>query len=834
MKKQTQSVASLQLGANMKKILFVLIISITANLLLADTLTGQVKAAKNKVVLEGVSVFITNSNQGTITDVNGRFTFSDLNPGKYAIVFKRLDYEILEKEIDFPDQKFLNIELHRLPAKIEGMRVSSTFAVERETPVTFTNMNQNEIAAANYGQDIPMLMNELPNVYSYADAGSPMGYSYLKIRGFDQKRIGVMINGIPLNDPEDHQVYWVDMPDFAENISDIQFQRGVGSSIYGVSTFGGSLNMKTNLTSQKEGTEVFTNFGSYNTFKYGFKTTQDMMDYFKLNLRLSRITSDGYRDNSTTEQYAYFAGLSRKGERSITEFNFYGGNELTHAAWYASWEGDLEENHQHNPISYDNEIDDFSQPHIELHHSYLISEDLSAKNSLFCIKGKGYYEQFKEGRDLWEYGLADDPETLEADLTRQKWVNKNQYGWVGNLDWNHLFGKLTIGSYISLFDSEHWGEIKEIFDADTLGISYENGQKYHNYTGEKSYYTFYANEIFKPTKNISILANLHYQMIDYKFQQNKSGNFAGEYLNSYEVDYSFFNPRFGVNYNLNEAMNVYANLSFAHREPTDGELFDTWDGPDDLGVAPLFAEADTIYVDGQIDHVEWSNPYVQEEKLMDAEFGCGYDAGNWKAKANLFWMNFQDEIVDYGTVNDDGSPIRGNADETVHRGIELEVDGELLANLFMNGSFSYNDNYFEKFIMKDWDENWNVIDVDYSGNAIAGFPDILASLKLAYKWNSLLTSIQIQHVGQQYLDNTENVDRIVEAYQLLNFGLSYKFANLFEKSDISVNLKVNNLLYKEYETSGYYDPWGGPDWSGANYYFPAAGRNLIAGVRVRF
>jgi len=832
----------------MKKIMLLFLALISGSLLIADTLVGEVMDAESKTKLAGVSVFIQNSNKGSSTDESGKFTISDLDPGLYTLVFKRQDYRIFEKEINFPEQRILNIGLEKKPTEIEGMTVSSTRAKERETPVTFTNMNKEMIDEANYGQDIPMLMNELPNVLSYADAGNGFGYSYLKIRGFDQKRIGVMINGIPLNDPEDHQVYWVDMPDFAESISDIQFQRGVGSSIYGVSTFGGSLNMQTNTVGMPEGTEVFANYGSYETIKYGFKSNYEIMNNIKLNLRLSRITSDGYRDNSATEQWSYFTGLSHLGERSITEINFYGGNELTHAAWDASWEDDLQENHQHNPYSYENEIDDFDQPHLELHHKFMLSETMNLNNSLFYIKGKGYYEQYKDGRDLWEYGLADDLYTIEADLIRQKWVDKNQYGWVGNLTWQHKLGELTLGSYISLFDSEHWGEVEEVIGADTLGIIYEKDQEYHNYTGDKTYFTFYVNELFKPTAKLSLMANLFVQMIDYEFEQHESGNFTGEYLNSYKVDYDFFNPRFGVNYNFNENLNMYANLSFARREPTDGELYDLWDGPDDLGIAPLFAESDTIYVNGEIDHIEWSDPYVKEEKLIDYELGLGYDAAIWKIKTNLFWMNFNDEIVGYGGADDEGTPIRGNADETVHRGVELSLKTQLPYNLLFSGSFSYNDNYFSNDLIIQQpiydDESWVIVDyksINVKDNKIGGFPDILASTKLAYRLNDLLTSIQAQHVGKQYLDNTENEDRIVEAYQLVNLGISYKFVNLFNITDLELNLKVNNLLDKKYETSGYYEGyeyynsasdsyyhWGG------NKFWPVAGRNFVAGLRLGF
>ncbi|MCK4654725.1 MAG: TonB-dependent receptor, partial [Candidatus Cloacimonetes bacterium] len=548
----------------------------------------------------------------------------------------------------------------------------------------------------------------------------------------------------------------------------------------------------------------------------------------------SCVNSDGYRDNSATEQWAYYANLSRIGNRSITELNIYGGNELTHAAWEASWEGYLEENHQHNPYTYDNYVDDFSQPHFELHHSYFINEISDIKNSFFYIRGKGFYEQYKYDRNLWEHGLVAEDNDEEADLIRQKWVTKNHYGWVSQYNLHHKLGSLTLGSYLSLFDSDHWGEIKEVISTDTLSISYEEGQKYYSYTGDKQYITFYVNELFKPINSLSLMANLYFQHINYKFDQHKAGNFEGVFLNSYEVDYNFFNPRFGVNYNLNENFNFYGNVSFAQREPADDELYDTWEGPDDLDVPPLFAEADTVYSNGDIIKVEWDDPYVKEEKLVDYELGIGYISGLWDIRANLFWMNFKDEIIPYGGVNDEGSPIRGNADETVHRGVELSLKTQLPYNLLFSGSFSYNDNYFKKFIMYDWDENWEVIEVDYKDKKIAGFPDILANAKLSYKIEPLLISAQIQHVGKQYLDNTENEDRTIEPFQVVNAFVIYKFTKLFGKSDIELTFRVNNLLDEEYETAGYYDSWGSVYGPAGNYYWSAAGRNFMAGIRVGF
>lgn len=813
----------------MKKLLLISAILLTVGFLQSETLVGQIRQEQSEKLLSDVTVYIPVLNRGTISDNNGRFVFQDLPAGKYLIRFSRLGFQTLELEIEFPKENFLNIYLRLQPQAIEGLKVSSNIAVQRKTPVTFSNLEKDAILAESFGQDLPMLISEMPNVFSYADAGNPLGYSYLKIRGFDQKRIGVMINGIPLNDPEDHQVYWIDMPDFAESTSEIQFQRGVGNSQYGVSSFGGSLNLETNHLLTPIGSELFTNFGSYNTIRYGLKTTQNFLDYIKFNLRLSGLQSDGYRQNSATEQWSYFLNLSRMGERHITELNLYGGKEITHAAWYASSAADLSQNHQHNPISYDNEIDQFSQPHTELHHQYIINDSWLLKNTLFYISGEGFYEQLKTNRDLWDYGLAEEADAVFSDLIRQKWVKKNHLGWIGNLNWKHLGGDLTIGSYVSYFDSDHWGEIKDVLEADSLNLNFSPGWHYYRYLGEKKYISFYLNELYQPFPDLFVMLNLYYQNIRYDFAQKSAGNFAGEYLHSYDVDYNFFNPRFGINFNLNEAMNIYANVSMAQREPADDELFDIWDGPDDLGANPLFACADTVYVNDQIDHIKWSDPYIKPEKLLNYEIGFGYDAGNWKVKTNFFWMDFQNEIVGYGGVDDDGNPIRGNAEKTIHRGVEFEAEKVLPKNFFWRGNVSYNDNYFHKFVMKDWDDNWNVIEVDYSGNKIGGFPDVLASTTLGYYQQKFQSNLQIQHVGKQYLDNSEDENRTVKPFQLLNLNIAYELSDLIGSADISLIFKVNNLLDKKYETAGYYD-----SWEEEKYYFPGAGRNFVAAARVKF
>jgi iron complex outermembrane recepter protein len=812
----------------LKRFIFSLIIFISVCSLFAEDLKGKVYDINSTEPILSVAVTIAELNWISYTDEAGRFIIKDLEAGTYSLKISRIGYGEFYTTIIFPECGELLIGIERRTHEIEGYSVSSHRIIERETPVTFSSINSEQLNEANFGQDLPMLINDMTNVYSYSDAGNGYGYSYMKVRGFDQKRIGVMVNGIPLNDPEDHQVYWVDLPDIAESVEEIQFQRGVGSTIYGVSSFGGSLNLDTNNLAKDNEFEVYTALGSYNTYKAGAKFARIISEKYRMNFRISHIKSDGYRHNTASEMSSFYAGFARVGERSVTELNIYGGKELVHAGWYASWEEDLKKDHQHNPIEYDNEIDDFLQPHFELHHNYMINSRMNIQNSLFYIMGDGFYEQFKEGRDLWEYGLASEPDTQESDLIRKKMVLKHQYGWIGQFRRRQNNGELILGAYLSLFNSDHNGEVKELLGTEIEG--FKKGFEYYRYEGNRKNLVLFLNKTAKPVEALSIMFNLHYQHLNVEFDQREAGNFTGAYLNSYKVTYNFFNPRIGANYNFNRNLNVYANVSRSHREPTDGELYDTWDGPDDLNVQPLFAEADTVYdQSGEIARIKWENPFVKEEKLIDYELGMGFSNHKLNAKFNVFWMDFENEIVAFGDVDDDGSPIRGNADRTVHRGIELSAEYTITDQFTFSGNFSYNDNYFKEFKQYDYD---NVM--DYSGNKIAGFPDIVSSSKLTYTLTEWKIFAQMQYIGKQYLDNTENDDRIIEPFDLMNLGINYKMKNLLNLADVVVNFQINNILDKKYETAGYYDPWGGDDWSGANYYFPGAERNFMLGIRAEF
>ena len=812
----------------MKRLVAIFIIYSITLYLQGATLQGFISDGKTGNPINGAELKLEPTGSKTITHDDGSFTLESLKQGTYTISISKTGYTMLIMELDVFKDQVLHLKMQ--PAIFsESITVTATRAMERSTPVVFSDVSAQTIRDEHTVEDIPMLLMGQPNVYSYSDDGSGIGYSYLKIRGFDQTRIGVMINGVPLNDPEDHQVYWVDMPDFAESIDSIQIQRGVGSSLYGVDTFGGSVNLLTTQDSTTESYEASGYAGSYNTWKAGFKGEMPLNDgSTHISFRASTLSSDGYRENSGGEQWSGYFSISHYGNRSVTRLITYTGNELTHAAWEASSESDLKENHRHNPISYANTIDNFTQPHYELHHTFLFSENVHWKNTLFAIKGKGYYEQYKYGRDMWEYGLWEQTDNApESDIIRQKWVRKTQYGLISELGIDHGNGDLTMGGYVSIYNSHHWGELDDLIDLDLP--SYTPGFIYHKYFSDKDSITLYLNELYKVSDAVTLMANLHYQQIEYSLDQQAVGNFEGENLHSLSVDYSFLNPRIGVNVNLSESMNAFINISVSNREPADSQLFDTWMGPDDLGVAPLFNTSTPEMQDGVLVRTHWRDPQVESEELIDYEFGFIQMNEQMTLKANLFWMDFRNEIVPYGQVNDDGFPVRGNAEKTVHRGLELSGSFSLTPKLNLDTNLSFNDNYYRTFLYKEFDwETGAVIEQDYSGNTISGFPDLIANTTLAYRSKSLTTSIRWQHFGQQYLDNTEDDERVIPSYNLVNAWLRYKLPWTGRFNDVELSLKANNILNKKAYSAGYYDAW-----AGENYYWPSAGFNIQFGVRVK-
>jgi iron complex outermembrane receptor protein len=816
-------------------------------------ITGRIIDGESGKSLAGANMLIEDLKRTTVTDSTGSFQFTSLSPGIYTISASFIGYRVEKMRVNLLTAREIEVTLALSPLILQGQSVvvTATRALEGETPVTFSNLSAQRIEQDHTVADIPMLLAQLPNTYAYSLSGDELGYTFLKIRGFDQKRIGVMINDIPLNDPEDQQVYWVDLPDLAESTEDIQVQRGVGSSIYGPSTFGGSVNLRTDIFAAQREIKINMGGGSYNTRKLMTEYKSGLLqNTYAMYGRFSRILSDGYRRNSASDLTAYFLGFERYDLNMVTRLNIFNGYERTHPDWDGIPQDVLTVDRRYKKEMYKNAVDDFSQPQFQFINNWQIYPSLNLNNTFYYVRGQGYYEDLKEQKALTDYGMnefeTNDPALFGADslhyyatatdstlyrnpdgkyrvtrtdLVRQKWVKKNQYGWIGKLSYDSGKGIMTLGTSIYLFDSDHYGKV---IWAENMPAVYSADRKYYGYNGNKSNFSIYLNYIYQMMKHTNVLTNLLYEHKRYSFVQNGEGLFSGDKLNRYEVKYNFFNPRIGLNYDLSPDWHIYGNLSVSHREPSDDDLFDEFTGPDDLGAVPLFKRADTVYTRGKVKYVKWSDPLVYPELLLDYEAGLSYQLPDWEFKMNFYYMDFRNEIVPQGTVDKDGMPVKGNADQTVHTGVEVTVKGQLLPFLAVDGNLAYSKNYFKKYLERvvlDW--NIPLVDKqDLSGNPIAGFPNLITNFRLALNWNDLSTYLLFRHIGKQYLDNSGDENRIIDPFNRVDLMVEYHMHNILYLPEVRMQFKINNLLDEIYETAGYYDPW-----SQAAFYYPAAPRN---------
>jgi len=706
-----------------------------------------------------------------------------------------------------------------------------------------TNITAAELKFREPDLPIPMLLQDVPGVFSYSDAGSGLGYTYLKIRGFDQRRVGVLINGIPFNDPEDHQLWWVNMPDFAASLEDVQVQRGVTNSMGGLSAMGGTVNLETSrMRDQQSGRVTFAG-GSYGFNQQALTYhTGDLKGGFRSMARLSRQNSDGYRQRSAVDQWGVFWSGLWESDRSTLQMNIYTGRELTHHAWDSSPASELAKDRTHNPEAYHNAVDNFRQPHYELHHSYYLNDALTFKNSVYYVKGEGYYENFKDEERAGDYGLdlflGLDPDD-EVDLVRQKWVRKEQVGWAPRMKYDHGNSRLVVGGDLYNFHSNHWGDVLGV-EGFTPWDFTDGDFKYHHYTGEKDAFSVYVNEMFRPTESLTLMADLQFQHKRYDMMQEEAGNFVGDLRNAYQVTYDFFNPKGAIHYQFpgevaGGRVASYASVGVSQREPADNDLFDTWQGADDLGVTPLFGRSEEVRnpSTGQVEYVRWFDPLVKEEKVVDYEAGVSVSGQRVSFTLGGYWMDFTDEIVPYGGVDEDGYGIRGNAGKTLHRGLELGLRAKVATqhDLIIAASRSWDE--FDEFIFTDYDGT----QTDYSNNPIALFPEHL----LSAAWRSRLTNsfvarMRVRNVGRQYLDNTGNESRSIEPWTTVDLSLWFDLGatGLNWLDGATAYLHLRNLGDVEYETTGYYNPWGGADYSGENHYTPGAGRNFALGVNYDF
>ena len=672
--------------------------------------------------------------------------------------------------------------------------IVSSIRVKQNAPIAFANVSKDELGKKNLGQDLPILLNSLISVVTTSDAGAGVGYTGIRIRGINAQSTNITINGIPYNDAESLGTFWVDLPDFASSVENLQVQRGVGTSTNGSSAFGASINILTDLISKTPYFENSSSIGSYNTLKNTFKfSTGILNDYFEFSGRLSKIDSDGYIDRSSSDLKSYFLQVNYKKENTLIKALSFGGHEITYQAWNGIDVESLESDRTYNPSGmyidqsgniqfYDNEVDNYKQDHYQLHWSQIINSKLTSNLSFNLTNGLGYYEQYKENGD--------------QDYITRKWLD-NQF-IVGNYSLNYQSNKLNMnfGSSYSEYDGDHFGKV--IWAQNTAGIEVDD--RFYDGNGIKKDFSNYVKTTYQLNSKLSFYGDIQLRNVNYK----TSGNTSDITNFSINKKYNFFNPKGGLNYLFNNYNNVYFSFARSNREPTRSDYE--------------------------------SNPNIRSEQLNDFEFGWSLTKKKFNVTTNFYMMQYKDQLVLTGSIDDVGTPVRENSGESYRTGLEVETVFNLSDKISILANSAFSDNKNKNFVT-----SLNGELVNLGKTNISFSPEIVSAVNLLYSpKENMEFSILNKYVGEQYMSNTNSAFSKLDAYSVLDFNFNYNFKKTFFFSEIVLSAVVSNLFGTEYVSNGYYytydDTWTDPNIittiEGTGYY-PQATRNYMVGLKFK-
>ena len=797
------------------------------------TIKGKVTDAETGQALQGANVLLVNSTQGMPTNEQGEFSLTDLVAGEYKLVIRMIGYANDERSIDLKGDVDLNISLNRKTTSLSDVIVTGTRATEK-TPTTFTTITGEEIKKQNLGQDLPFLLNWTPSVVTTSDAGAGIGYTGIRIRGSDATRINVTINGIPINDSESQGVFWVNTTDIASSAADIQVQRGVGTSTNGAGAFGGSINILTNGLSQEARAEVNTSVGSFNTQKYNaIFSTGLLKDRWAFEGRLSQITSDGFVDRASSDLQSYYLSGGYFGKKTSVKFITFGGDEVTYQSWYGTPEARLRNDaagieavianngftasqadnlrnsgRSYNFYEYDNQVDDYGQDHYQLHMAHKFNTNLNLTVAGHYTKGGGFFEEFRNDDDLADYGIADvvlgGTTISSSDLIRRRWLDNDFYGVVYDLNYSTDKIDATFGGGVNKYIGDHFGEvIWARFSGDS-----DIRDRYYESRSEKVDFNSYLKMNYQANEKLNIFGDLQYRTVDYK------GIGVDNDLRQIDFDknFNFFNPKVGASYQLNNNANLYASFAIGNKEPNRSDIIDAAPGVD-----------------------------PQHETLNNLEIGYKRQSSTGSFEFNYYLMDYKNQLVLTGEVNDVGAGIRTNVADSYRMGIELSGVMKLTKGLFWSANVALSQNRINAFdeIIFDYGaafDEFNEVRTTFTDTDISFSPSVVAGSQLSFiPTSGIEIALLSKYVGEQFLDNTSSDSRKIDAFFVNDLRINYAFETKTIK-EVSINLLVNNILNLEYESNGYtFGYFGGQSFEvRENYFYPQAGTNFLLSLGLSF
>lgn len=773
--------------------------------------SGTVTDAKSGNTLPGATITIQNSSIQTVTDAGGKYQLSIRSKGNYIVKASYIGYQSGSEIINLTNNKIIHFALAANTTLTEEVTVSATRA-SANSPTAYTNLSKRDIAKNNSGRGFEYLLEQTPSTVVSSNAGAGVGYTGIRIRGSDPTRINVTLNGIPMNDAEDQGVYFVDLPDIASSVDNVQVQRGVGTSTNGAGAFGASINIQTTTRQDTAYAELNNSAGSYGTIKNTINLGTGLLNgHFSVDGRLSRMNSDGYIERSGSRLKSYFVSGAYYGNKSVLRVNVFSGYEQTHQAWDGVLQDSVNKGHRrYNELGYidstgkyySNQTDNYVQNYYQLLYNRQLSDKLSFSGALHYTRGDGYYEEYKNSASVTDYGLTPviiGTDTIaHTDLVRRLWLSNDFYGLTYNFNYKPNTNlNITLGGAYNEYRGQHYNNLEWTQESTTAPPDYE----YARNNAKKTDFNTFARAEYR-TGDILLYGDLQYRHIGYSFLGfDRNLNNVQQ-----QAGLNFFNPKAGVTYELNDRSNVYASVAIGNHEPNRNDFTNS---------SPQ------------------SRP--KAEHLTDFEAGYRVGQSNFSAGINGFYMLYKNQLVLTGALDDVGEAIRTNIKDSYRAGVEVNGKVYVTKQLSWAATASLSANKVKNFNQVLFDEDYNPVNFQYTKTDLAYSPNFVGSSVISYQpfKNSDVAFIS-KYVSRQYLDNTSNVDRSIPGYLVNDVRLNYNFSIKGIKN-IGIGLLVNNVFSKAYQSDGatYPDVESG-QVANYNYYYTQAPINFLASLNVRF
>lgn len=761
---------------------------------------------------------------GGLTDSEGRFTVSVVANDSITITIRYLGYEPWSGSLDLPQTESLTIRLTPSSFALETVELIGTWA-EPSSPFTSSQLAAEDMEPLNLGQDIPYLLRFTPGVVATSDAGTGIGYTGIRIRGSDPTRTNITINGVPVNDPESQAVFWVNMPDLMSSVDRVQIQRGAGTSTNGAGAFGATINLQTQTSRREAYGEVSTSLGSFDTRRATLQAGTGLLrDHWTLDARYSTIHSDGYIDRATADLRSGYAALAWQDDRTLVRLLGIAGRERTYQSWWGTPESRIRNNVEgmlthaanngfteeqtqnllqsgrtYNYYTYPDEVDQYGQDNVQLQFLHAVNTLWRVNATLHYTRGAGYFEQYRMQDDLNSYGLGPvitGSDTISlTNLVRRRWLDNDFAGLVANARYETGRLNLHFGGAWNTYAGNHFGRI--IWAEFAQGI--EPDHEYYSGKSTKTDGNLFVKADGVIRKQWHWFADLQVRGVGYRTSGRDHD------LRDYAVSESltFFNPKAGLTWSPARRMEIFGSVAVAHREPSRSEYVDAL-----AGASP------------------------RPERLVDVELGSRFQTGKMKLSLNGYWMDYTDQLVPTGELNDVGATLKMNVPDSWRAGLEVQADIDFGRGFRYQGNVGMSRNRIRKFeeVIYDYTTGFDEIRITHQDVDIAFSPAFVYSHQASWSgWQGLGVIWMSQYVSEQYLDNTANAARALDAWWVQDLQIHWGW-DVDQLGFLQLRFQVNNVLDRLYSSNGYTYSYIYGDQVTENFHYPQAGRNWMAGI----